>query len=112
MGGAEGPDWETMLRQARQHLDSLRAAGVEWLPAPPLRAGQGPADAQTTRSTSPLAGPAASPQPASIIPGKMLPFDQPAPILSLEDRRRALDVLSATVSNCPRCAELVATRTQ
>lgn len=27
------PDRDGLLRQARQHVDSLRAAGVEWLPA-------------------------------------------------------------------------------
>jgi DNA polymerase len=30
----------------------------------------------------------------------------------VEDRRQALAVLSATIKNCPRCADLVATRTQ
>src|SRR5262245_59125420 len=35
------PTPEEMARQARQHLDSLRRAGVEWLPTapPPARKG-------------------------------------------------------------------------
>jgi DNA polymerase len=42
----------------------------------------------------------------------MLPFDQPSSDQSPEQRRRALEVLSATVSSCSRCGELAATRTQ
>jgi DNA polymerase len=42
----------------------------------------------------------------------MLPFDQASSDQSPEQRRRALEMLSATVSSCSRCAELAATRTQ
>ncbi len=35
MSDTQRPSMEEMARQAKQHLASLRAAGVEWLPAPP-----------------------------------------------------------------------------
>jgi DNA polymerase len=41
----------------------------------------------------------------------MLPFNQRAP-LPLEERRQALELLSKSIKDCPRCAELLATRTQ
>jgi DNA polymerase len=41
----------------------------------------------------------------------MLPFDQPA-TLPYEERRKALEVLSASIKDCPRCSELAASRTQ
>jgi DNA polymerase len=71
--------------QVQRHLESLRAAGVEWLSAvgPPIV----PAE--------PLVAPAASPE-----------------ALSAPDRRQQLDMLAQVVSGCTRCKELAATRTQ
>src|SRR5258707_8773756 len=57
-----GPTPEDVNRQVRQHLDSLRAAGVEWLPA------TGPAPAVPA---------AAAPPPEPAVPAASL-FD-PAP---------------------------------
>jgi DNA polymerase len=87
--------------QLRQHLESLRAAGVEWLPvtgaapaAPPADAGAAPA------VVAPSLFDAASlhhPQEAAMAP---------------EQRRQELEVLSARVAECTRCKGLCSTRTQ
>ena len=83
---------EEVARMTRQHLDSLRAAGVEWLPfapAPPL--------------------PVAAAQPGASL------FDDPEPqqpAVPLEERRHALQLLADRVMPCTRCSELVSTRSQ
>ncbi|MCC6417455.1 MAG: uracil-DNA glycosylase [Gemmataceae bacterium] len=95
-------------RQARQYLESLQAAGVEWLPAP---------------HTAPL--PAAPPVPSipagGLASGASLVTDltepvadegQAGPEQSLEHRRQALDLLAEQVSTCSRCPQLLSTRTQ
>src|SRR4051794_13681705 len=93
------PTPDDLARQARHHLDSLRAAGVDWLPtAPPPR----------RRSASSAA--AADSGPSLFQSGAGEPA-APAP-LPAEERRRELTVLAERVSTCPRCPELVATRTQ
>src|SRR5690348_7262097 len=94
------PSPEQLTRQARQHLDSLRAAGVEWLPdaAPPIFA------ARTS-----------SPEPAAVQKGLPLVDDTPTPevaALTVEQRREALAALAQRVSQCTRCTELAARRTQ
>jgi uracil-DNA glycosylase family 4 len=82
---------EELARQARQHLESLKANGIEWLP----------------RATAPMRRRPATPPPecraASI----------PAPAESLVDERRtALSLLNERVRPCTKCGELAATRTQ
>lgn len=87
MADAKRPSAAELRRQARQHMDSLRAAGVEYVPnePPPAAAtGEMQADLWTAPATAPPA----------------------------EDRRHSLEVLAAEVSRCTRCAELAATRTQ
>jgi DNA polymerase len=98
------PTPEELARQARLHLESLRAAGVEWLPA---------------AHTAP---PATPPSPAKDSPAPIAAaaslFDEPVepapaePGLTLEQRRVALDLLAEQISTCPRCPELMATRSQ
>lgn len=99
-------DW---ARQTRQHLDSLRQAGVEWLP-----------------KGKPLKGlPAASPAPTAGDPASSLfaEMAEPAPPagaappdagenLPLPQRRQELALLAEKVAGCTRCQELAATRTQ
>src|SRR5262245_10965446 len=96
------PDPDELARQARQHLESLRAAGVEWLPRaeepPPGAAGQ-----MLFAEMNPFEGQGGL-QAAEGEPG--------GPELTLEQRRQALTLLAEQVSTCPRCAELMATRTQ
>jgi DNA polymerase len=114
-------DPATVKRKCRQSLDSLKAAGVEWLPAPgPLPTGlnaltgesAAPRPAAPTRSPSPAGPRAPSLTPRTGGESALLPFQQAAAPLPLEERRQALAVLSASIKNCPRCAELAATRTQ
>src|SRR5438128_1530177 len=90
---------DELARQARQHLDSLRTAGVEWLPNAP---------APEIVPDSPPAPPAGEvPDPVATL------FSEPAaPGQPVEQRRRELEVLAERVSGCTRCAELAATRTQ
>ena len=93
------PTPEELARQARQHLESLRAAGVEWLPgahtAPlPVLPAKGPAAVATTPTLFAAAEPAAVGEP------------------TLEQRRQALELLAEQVSTCSRCSELYSTRTQ
>ena len=80
---ANGPmDWQ---RQLRHHLESLRAAGVLFVPRVEVTAVEPEADAE---------------QPA------------PQPPDPLESRRIALATLAHEVAVCSRCSELFATRTQ
>jgi DNA polymerase len=91
-------DPEQLARQVRQHLESLRAAGVEWLP--------------DAAAAVPAAEPP-SPTPGSV--ARSL-FDRAeagdGALTSPEERRHALTVLAQEVSGCMRCAELASTRTQ
>jgi DNA polymerase len=97
----QGPTPGDVGRQVRQHLDSLRAAGVEWLP----RA----AGAEPGEEDAPAAVPAAPTREGSL-------FDAPpaeaAAVAPPEQRRRELEMLAQRVAGCTRCAELAATRTQ
>jgi len=90
------PSAEEIACQARQHLASLRAAGIEWLPNEPAPNARVPVEA-------------APPGVASLF----AEVKEPAPAeMGLEDRRRELTVLAQQVSGCTRCAELASTRTQ
>jgi DNA polymerase len=100
------PTQEELLRQGRQHLESLRLAGVEYLPrfsgelvAPPCGPEPAPVAAAATTLFSEDGAPA--PAPAG-----------PTPALSLDQRRQALEVLAQQVSTCTRCGELASSRTQ
>ncbi len=75
---------DRLARAVRQHLESLRAAGVEWPPnvAPP--------------PISLFAAPAAPPEPVD----------------PLAERRHELTVLAQRVAGCSRCTALASTRTQ
>src|SRR5438128_1664454 len=90
-------DRDQFVRQIQGHLQSLREAGVEWLPL------------------SPAAEPSSLAAAATAQPASLLGEDSPARVesaLSLAERRQALQVLAEEVAGCCRCAELVATRTQ
>jgi uracil-DNA glycosylase family 4 len=92
------PTPDDLTRQARQYVDSLKAAGVEWVPtAPPP-----PRRRSTAKSLAASEGPSLF--EAAAEPG-------PTP-LAADQRRHELTVLAERVSTCPRCAELVSTRTQ
>jgi DNA polymerase len=79
---SDAPDPTAILRR---YADSLRAAGVAWLPR-----------------TAPVALP----------PDESAPMSHEAPVDPLEARRHQLQVLTEAVASCTRCAALAATRTQ
>ena len=96
---------DELARHARQHVESLRRAGVEWLPdgpAPDVRR-----EAPTT--SLPVLSAAGSVQ------GGLFGSDAPAAgeaRLTDEQRRQALDALRRQVAQCVRCPALASTRTQ
>jgi uracil-DNA glycosylase len=93
-----------LVRQAQHHLDSLRAAGVEWLPlaAEPLNS---PPSAETIL-------PQGAPVLHAAQPEGLFAMSEEKPSLSPDERRHALQVLTQEVARCARCPELAATRTQ
>jgi DNA polymerase len=101
-------DQATLARQVRQQLESLKAAGVEYLPTAPPRSAVEPVPALEPAGRDGAAGPtvasgtsaAPSPAPAS------------ADGLTPEQRRQALQVLTEKVACCTRCPELVANRSR
>ena len=105
MTDSSRPTPEELARQVRQHLDSLRAAGVEWLP-------DAPAASPTAESSTPA--PPASGETRSLFAELEKAPDPPAARdgLTPEERRHALTVLAGEVARCMRCAELASTRTQ
>jgi uracil-DNA glycosylase family 4 len=86
-----------LARQARQHLESLKASGVEWLPlgAPPVRL-----------------APAAKPQAAAASLFESAPAVPVESPVNPDQRRHELKLLAERVSTCTRCPELVSTRRQ
>src|SRR5206468_13041427 len=92
------PTPDDLARQARQHLESLKAEGVEWLPkAPP----PGPRRRK----------PAADADAAAPSLFEQAQADA-APALTPEQRRHELTVWAERVRPCTRCPELASTRTQ
>src|SRR5579862_8618920 len=90
---------EDLPRQARQHLASLKAAVVEWLPfAPPPQVAETAAPALASEAPPPL-------QVA-------LPLLTDGAALTIEQRRQELALLKQKVAACRRCSQLASTRTQ
>jgi DNA polymerase len=102
---------DELRRQVRQYVDSLRSAGVEWLPkGTAIEAGRStlaPCAAEETRPPSAaasLANASDREEPARVVAAVATPVP--------EQRRRELEVLRESVAGCSRCAELASTRTQ
>lgn len=93
--GENPPD---LARQLRQHLDSLRAAGVTWLPS----------SSEPAASAAGLG--AHSPQQLTLYPATD-PAGSPTQ-RDAEQRRHELAVLAERVSGCQRCTELVVSRSR
>jgi DNA polymerase len=92
-------------RSARQHLDSLRAAGIEWLPlaAPPPELVESSNSIAESKMSVPI-------QAAG--PTGLFAVETVNPSAGIEERRQSLQVLKAETARCTRCPELAATRTQ
>jgi uracil-DNA glycosylase len=110
---------DEVARQLGRHLDSLRAAGVEWLPGStdlePPPAAPPPPPASTDVPTAP----AIAPEPLSLpVVAPMLfdaaasNFEQTAAGLTVEQRTQELAALADRVAGCTRCPQLASTRTQ
>jgi DNA polymerase len=113
-----GPDdLEGLRRQARGHIESLRRAGVEWLPAADCRlqivdCRSAESDPQSENSS--LKAPRPSPT-LQLHAEETLPPSTPRHVSAdstLEQRRQSLQVLAKEVCACSRCPELASTRTQ
>jgi len=89
-------------RHARQHLESLRAAGVEWLPlgSPPSVP---TAPIPVSEAPAPIREPHAE---------ELFAAAAERPALDPEERRKTLHLLKEEISHCTRCPELAAKRTQ
>jgi DNA polymerase len=103
------PSRDDLARQVGQHLESLRAAGVEWAP----RSKQ-PLIVPEPLAVTPEPTPEASPTPTVQL-GLQFGTELDAADtgeLSPEQRRHELQLLAERVAGCTRCAGLAATRTQ
>jgi DNA polymerase len=86
---------ERLARQVQRHLDSLRAAGVEWLPTAVVL----------------TAAPTSLPVLAEPVPVRQSLFAPDAgEALTREQRQEALAALAQRVAQCTRCPALAATR--
>jgi DNA polymerase len=97
---------EQLARQAAQHVESLRTAGVEWLPHAPL-------PAVVVSAAAPVSLPVVN--EAAPVQRALLALDDAAPVkesLTLEQRRQALAALAQRVAQCTRCPGLASSRTQ
>jgi uracil-DNA glycosylase len=103
------PNADAVSRQIKGHLQSLKQAGVEWLPraVTPLVI----SEAQAISPPSEVQATVPAPVPVVTVPSSAAtPAGTSA--LTLDQRRQALRVLAAEVSACSCCAELASTRTQ
>jgi uracil-DNA glycosylase family 4 len=97
------PNLDDLARQAAQHIDSLRAAGVDWLPNEPLPE---PKAAPTATVSLPVT------EPAGVQTSLFAGTATPAAELTVEQRKQELDALAQRVAVCTRCSELASRRTQ
>jgi DNA polymerase len=101
MDGEMDRSRDELTRMARQHIDSLKAAGVQWVPVAP--------------SKSAACG-AIEPAQAvgAMISAEKSMFDESATerFGDVGERRKSLQLVAQNVSGCSRCAELARTRTQ
>jgi DNA polymerase len=115
MSDSPRPSDADLSRQARQHLESLRAAGIEWIPDGPapesLPAERPAAPAATISKPGALFQDMAAPEPKKTS-ATVIQEVSPMPERTLEERRRELKILAEKVAGCTRCPELVVTRTQ
>jgi uracil-DNA glycosylase len=107
-----------LLRMAKEHVESLRAAGVEWIALGDASSPKAVGASEAPKSPPPEAARGGRPHAEaseSALVGRPGLFDQPvaAPAMSSEEKRKALQELNEKhVVGCPRCPVLVRNRTQ
>jgi len=115
MSDSNLPTASELTRQVRQHLESLRASGVEWLPAAKVGSQFTISDlcAQDSAQARSQAAPDESAtQPEGSHMSGTTTKSHEISHADVEGRGLALQVLAAEVAKCTRCPELSATRTQ
>ena len=97
-----------LARQLRQHLESLKSAGVGWLPAPVAMPPSSQADSNesTAAPTVTVCRTGGDGIPA----GGLFDGESETAALSIEQRRLALEQVCAQVAKCSRCGELASSR--
>jgi DNA polymerase len=115
---------EELTRQARQYLDSLKSAGVDWLPKGTIEtvsvgweSKEDIARAKPPAMGEPQAGKVAAATGQGLFAGvsgpePMAEAKPTTPGLPIEQRRQELKMLIEKVCQCNRCPELASTRTQ
>ncbi len=113
-----------LLRSLRHHLESLRRAGVDWVPkgrgrdvlppVGPVRPASVPREPPALLPLSPVAPPTKSPVTLPLAASGSLfgASDFDIPPVPPGDRPAMLAALAADVAACRRCTELAETRTQ
>jgi uracil-DNA glycosylase family 4 len=104
-------------KQLRQHVESLRSAGVKWVPTPRAVAADKqpavPSGPETSSPRTPPSEPVALPVVQPILFGMAdMGTAGESDGDGLEKRRQELAALAQRVAACQRCPELVVTRTQ
>jgi DNA polymerase len=102
---------EEIARQVRQHTDSLRAAGIDWLPNGPAIVTMATPAPDLTSEPEPIKSLPLVTESLQTIQASLLTADS-GDGLSPEQRRAALVDLTRKVAQCTRCAGLASTRTQ
>ena len=97
-----------VARQLAQHLESLRNAGVEFVPGATPADPKPAAPAPPRRLSAPMALPTVTATPGVLTSP---PIESP-PMSDGEQRLQALADLARQVSQCVRCPQLASTRTQ
>ena len=100
MSDSSRSDRDRIAEQTKQHLESLKAAGVEWVPAPPK---------VRKKPARPLEPPAAA---AAMFRDSLADPRASAAAPDVDQRRKELAVLAEQVTGCVKCTELCSTRTQ
>jgi len=109
-------DADELRRIGTAHLESLRQAGIDWLPAPSAAARQ---QKPAAPSSPPKAKSGVAAAPKTVEPPRVIAA-VPAPVspmvslssATLDQRRLQLQTIAQEVAKCVKCAELASTRTQ
>ena len=120
---------ESLTREVRQRLESLRRAGLQHIPACPVvvstprivtaRLVESPTPSEPARIVEPPKAPTpkpavpVAPRPAALPAASLFGKDEAeSPVVPAMERPALLEALRVEVAGCTRCAVLAASRTQ